>query len=198
MSMPFRAVLAPVTLIVLTWMSPALAMRTIDFAEYRLPEEGAIAVPVEEAEQLTGVAAAVNEATGGSLAAALAEAGFTGKVGDALTLFGVRPYARIDLVGIGTGALDRVAAEQFGGRVAALNDGSSGTQLKVLWHSLDREPESDAARVALGFLLGDYRFDRYQEERVDTGARGKVVVLSDDASAASKFFWLASSLVRTM
>ena len=72
MSMPFRALLAPVTLIVLTWMSPALAMRTIDFAEYRLPEEGAIAVPVEEAEQLTGVAAAVNEATGGSLAAALA------------------------------------------------------------------------------------------------------------------------------
>jgi leucyl aminopeptidase len=165
----------------------AFAMRVIDFSDYQLPGEGAIAVPVTESEALTGVAAAVNEATGGSLALALAEADFTGKPGDTLTLFGVRPYSRIDLVGVGTETIDRVAAENFGGRVAALNDGSSGRHLHILWQGLEHEPDANESRIALGFLLGDYRFDRYQEDRMDPADRGKVTILGDDPAAASQF-----------
>ena len=174
-------------LFALIFTPPSFAMRTIDFAEYRLPEEGAIALPVAEAEGLTGVAAAVDEVTGGSLAAALTEAGFSGKVGDVLTLFGVRPYLRIDLVGVGPGTVDRVAAENFGGRLAALNDGSRATPLSVLWQGLEREPDANAARVALGFLLGDYRFDRYLEDRGDAAGRSRVTMLGDDPAAAGQF-----------
>jgi leucyl aminopeptidase len=174
-------------LVTSTLSTTALAMRTIDFAEYRLPGDGAIALPVVEAETLTGVAAAVDEVTGGNLAAALSEASFTGKIGDALTLYGVSPFTRIDLVGVGAETVNRIDAENFGGRLAALNDGSSGTPLNVLWQGLNREPEANAARVALGFLLGDYRFDRYMQEGIDPADRGTVTLLGDDPAAARQF-----------
>jgi leucyl aminopeptidase len=179
--------LALLTLIALAFSPTAFALRSIDFAEFRLPDSGAIALPVAEAQALTGLAASVDEATGGSLGTALKEAGFTGAVGDAVSLFGVKPYTRIDLVGVGTETIDRVAAENFGGRLAALNDGSSGTPLNVLWHGLEREPDANAARVALGFLLGDYRFDRYQEDRSDPAGRSAVTFLGDDPAAAGQF-----------
>jgi leucyl aminopeptidase len=182
-----RFFLATLFLIITIFPIHTFAMRVIDFSDYRLPDEGAIAVPVTESKALTGVAAAVDGATGGSLSLALTEADFTGKTGDTLTLFGVRPYSRIDLVGVGSGTIDRVAAENFGGRVAALNDGSSGSHLHILWEGLEREPGANASRVALGFLLGDYRFDRYQEDRMDSAARGKVTILGDDPAAGSQF-----------
>ncbi len=182
-----RLFLPSLLLIAFVFPAHALAMRVIGFADYRLPDGGAIAVPVSEGETLSGVAAAVNEATDGSLALALAEAGFTGKQGDALTLFAVRPYSRIDLVGVGSETVDRVGAEDFGGRLAALNDGSSGTHTYIIWQGLEREPAANGARVALGFLLGDYRFDRYREDRMDPAARGKVTILGDDPAAAAQF-----------
>jgi len=165
----------------------ALAMRSIDFAQFELPRSGAIAFPVTETEMRNGVAAAVDKETGGNLLKALSEAGFTGKVGDVLTLFGVSPYTRIDIVGVGGEKIDRVAAEDFGGRLAALNDGSSGTPIKVLWHGLDRTADANAAHVALGFLLGAYRFDRYLEDRADPATLGRVTILGDDPSAANQF-----------
>jgi len=165
----------------------ALAMRSVDFAQFELPRSGAIALPVTETEMRSGVAAAVDKETGGNLVKALSEAGFTGKVGDVLTLFGVSPYTRIDIVGVGGEKIDRVAAEDFGGRLAALNDGSSGTPIKVLWHGLDRTADANAAHVALGFLLGAYRFDRYLEERADPATLGRVTILGDDPAAAGQF-----------
>ena len=67
------ALLAALLFAALFATSPAFAMRAVDFAEYRLPESGAIAIPVTATEVLSGVAAAVDEATGGSLAAALGD-----------------------------------------------------------------------------------------------------------------------------
>ncbi|MDH3787966.1 MAG: leucyl aminopeptidase [Xanthomonadales bacterium] len=182
-----KTIMALLMLVVFILAAPAHAMRAIGFAEYRLPAEGAIALPVTEDGTLSGIAAAVNEETGGSLKLALSEAKFTGKVGETLTLFGVRPYARIDVIGVGSETLDRVAAENFGGRVAALNDGSNGAPLNVLWQGVKRAPDANASRVALGFLLGDYRFDRYQQDRVDSALRGKVTFLGDDPSAADQY-----------
>lgn len=163
------------------------AMRNIEFAQFDLPRSGAIAIPVTEAEMRSGVVAAVDRETGGNLVNALSEARFTGKPGDALTLFGVSPYTRIDLVGVGRDRIDRVAAENFGGRLAALNDGSSGTPMNVLWHGLDRTVDANAARVAFGMLLGGYRFDRYLEDRTDPATLGGVTILGDDPTAAAQF-----------
>jgi len=175
-----RNVILSVVILVLS--APAAAQRSIDFGPLVLPETGNVVVPVAEGEGLSGLAARLDQRTGGALAMAAAEAGFTGARNDTLTLYGVKPYTRIDLIGLGTDEWDRLAAEDFGGTAATLNDGASGTDVKLLW-----DGDAEAARVAFGFLLGDYRFDRYLEDRLDRSALSSVTILSSDAAAGARF-----------
>ena len=180
-----RSVILSATM--LLFAAPAVAQRGIDFGPLALPQDGNVMVPVVEGERFSGLAASLDEQTGGALAMAAAEAGFTGAKSETLTLFGVKPYTRVDLIGVGANKLDRVAAEDFGGMAASLNDGASGTDVSILWGGVERDDDAGAARVAFGFLLGDYRFDRYREDRLDPAARGAVVILSDDAAAGGQF-----------
>ena len=166
---------------------PAMAQRSIEFSPFAWPENGSIVIPVAEGDALTGLASELDARTDGAIAMAVAEAAFTGEKGQTLTLFGVKPYSRIDLIGIGDDTVDRVGAEDFGGTAAGLNDGASGTTVQILWSGVDREDGATAARVAFGYRLGDYRFDRYHEDRLEPETRGNVIVLSDDADAASQF-----------
>jgi len=166
---------------------PAMAQRPIGFHAFELPESGSIVVPVAEGEGLTGLAAKLDARTEGAISMATREASFTGEKNQTLTLFGVKPYSRIDLVGVGGDPLNRVAAEDFGGLAASLNDGASGTTINILWSGIDREDGATAARVALGYRLGDYRFDRYHEDRLDPASRGGVTIYSEDAGARTAF-----------
>ena len=167
--------------------TPALAQRSIDFGPLDWPANGSLVIPVAAGERLTGLAAELDERTSGAISMAAAEAAFTGEKDQALTLFGIRPYARIDLIGVGGDPVDRVGAENFGGLAASLNDGASGTDISILWSGVERESGATAARVAFGYRLGDYRFDRYQLERLDPETRGGVTVYSNDAQAAKQF-----------
>ena len=175
-----RSVVLGIAILIIS--APAAAQRNIDFEPMVLPQTGNIVVPVAEGETLSGLAARIDERAGGALATAAAEAGFTGAENETLTLYAVQPYNRIDLIGLGAGDWDRLAAENFGGTAASLNDGASGTDINILW---DRDAE--AARVAFGFLLGDYRFDRYLEDRLDRTTLSDVTILSNDATAGARF-----------
>jgi leucyl aminopeptidase len=166
---------------------PAMAQRPIDFMPLEWPANGSIVIPVAQGEQLTGLAATLDAKTDGALSIAATEAGFGGEKLQTLTLFGIKPYSRIDLIGVGAEPVNRVTAEDFGGLAASLNDGASGTAISILWSGIARDAEAAAARVALGYRLGDYRFDRYQEDRLDPAARSSVVVYSEDADAAVSF-----------
>ena len=166
---------------------PALAQRPIDFEPLDWPADGNIVIPVAEGESLSGLAAELDARTDGALVIAATEAAFTGEAGQTLTLFGIKPYARIDLIGVGSGPVDRVGAEDFGGLAAGLNDGASGTRTGILWSGIERDGDATAARVAFGYRLGDYRFDRYQFERLDPATRGGMTVYSNDAQAARQF-----------
>ena len=166
---------------------PAMAQRPIEFGALEWPRSGSIVVPMAEGEALSGLAADLDERTGGAITMAVGESQFKGEKGQTLTLFGVKPYARIDLIGVGVDTVDRVGAEDFGGLAASINDGTSGTTVRILWSGVAREDDATAARVAFGYRLGDYRFDRHQQERLDPAARGKVAVLSDEAGAAGEF-----------
>lgn len=170
-------------IILLGLACPVFAQRSIEFGSFELPADGNVVVPMNAGEALAGLAAMLDERTEGSLAIAAKEAGFTGEKNTSLTLYGVKPYSRIDVVGMGAVPLDRVAAEDFGGTAASLNDGASGTPVNVLWDG----SESGAARVAFGYRLGDYRFDRYHEDRLDSKDLGNVRILSNDASPAQQF-----------
>jgi len=166
---------------------PAMAQRPIEFSAFEFPASGSIVIPVAEGDSLTGLAATLDTKTDGAISMATTEASFTGETNQTLTLFGVKPYSRIDLIGIGGDPLDRVAAENFGGKAASLNNGTSGTTTNILWTSIDRDDDATAARVAFGYRLGDYRFDRYQEDRVDPSTQGDVMIFSDDADAGTSF-----------
>lgn len=161
----------------------ALAEQAIEFAAFEIPDSGRIVVPVAEGETLTGIAAAIDERTNGALTVAATEASFTGAEGETLTLYGVAPYARIDLVGTGTGVVDRVGAENFGGRAAAMLGDTQGGAVQVLWPGEDVDAQATAARVAFGYALRSYRFDRHQADKVDPGTLPTVTLLSDDGSA---------------
>lgn len=168
-----------------------LAQRAIDFTSGVLPASGSIALPVHVAESdaagLGDTVSTINARTSGALQRAMASAGFTGAAGQKLTLYEIAPYSRIDLIGVGEERLNRVDAENFGGNLAQLNGGSADTPLQILWSGINADPDASAARVALGFSFGDYRFDRYQQSRLDPGARGSVMIFSADQNAAETY-----------
>ncbi|MFT7245198.1 MAG: leucyl aminopeptidase [Candidatus Azotimanducaceae bacterium] len=159
------------------------AQQTFHFKAYELPKNGRLVVPVTQSDQLQGTAAKVNEATNGAIARAAIEAEFTGEKGKTLTLFGTPPYARIDLIGLGEGPIDRNATENFGGSAAVLLADVRGGEINILWQLDDAAVEATAARVAFGYELRSYRFDRYQKDRTDASTLPAVHILSDDNSA---------------
>lgn len=139
-------------------------------------------LPVAEGETLSGIAATVNRRTNGALAVAAREAAFVGELNATLTLYGVSPYSRIDLIGVGSESIDRVVAEDFGGTASALLADTEGGSVQILWPDENVGAEATAARVAFGYLLRSYRFDRHQSERVDRDALPTIRMLSDDNS----------------
>jgi leucyl aminopeptidase len=159
----------------------------VDFRPFEWPADGNIVVPFAAGNGLTGLAKALDERTDGAISVAVREAAFSGEKHATLTLFGVKPYSRIDLIGVGGGTVSRLEAERFGGLAASINDGSSGTVSKILWSGIDRDEDATAARVAFGFRLGDYRFDRYQQDRREPDALAGITILSDEPGAGPAF-----------
>ena len=162
--------------------TPAVADQRFEFAPFEIPTSGRIVVPVVEGEALTGIAATIDQRSNGALTVAAREAGFTGEAESTLTLLGVAPFSRIDLVGVGKESISRVAAENFGGIAAALLGETEGGSVHILWPEENVDTEATAARVAFGYRLRSYRFDIHQAEQVDTEKLPTVMLLSDDGS----------------
>ena len=162
----------------------AAAQQQFEFASFAIPDSGRIVVPVTEGNSLTGVAAEIDRATNGAVAVATGEAVFTGAADTTLTLYGVAPFSRIDLIGVGPETMTRVDAENFGGHAAALLADTMGGSVQVLWSPDNADASATAARVALGYQLRSYRFDRHQAEPVDRDSLPAIVLLSDDNSAS--------------
>lgn len=160
----------------------AVADQRFEIASFEIPANGRIVIPVVEGESLSGTAADIDQRTNGALSIAATEAAFTGAEASSVTLYGVSPYARIDLVGIGAETADRVAAENFGGTAAALLGDTEGGAVQILWPGDIGNAEATAARVAFGYRLRSYRFDRHQAKEVDRDTLPLVRVLSNDNS----------------
>ena len=163
----------------------AHADQRFDFASFDIPEDGRIVVPVVEGESFSGIAATIDQRTNGALAVAATEASFLGEANATLTLYGVAPYSRIDLVGLGAETVSRSTAEDFGGMAASLLAGAEGGSVQILWDVDNADREATAARVAFGYLLRSYRFDKYQAEKIDPNTLPVVRLLSNDNSQAA-------------
>ena len=165
----------------LGFAAAAAADQSFEFKEFEVPASGRIVIPVTEGESLTGLAVTIDETLGGALSVAVEEAAFTGEANSSVTLYGVGPYSRIDLIGIGTGPATRVIAENFGGTAAALHTGTQGGVVRILWPGA----EGTAANVAFGYKLRSYRFDKYMEEPVDPETLPDITLLTNDGSGDS-------------
>lgn len=158
------------------------APHTFNFKSYNIPESGRLVIPVVKGDDLQGTAASVDKKTNGALTRAAKEAEFTGEKGKTLTIFGTSPYTRVDLIGVGDDPLDRNSAENFGGIIAATLEKVRGGEINILWQLDKAEADATAARVAFGYQLRSYRFDRYQKDQVDPSTLPAVNLLSSDQS----------------
>jgi leucyl aminopeptidase len=162
-------------------------MLDIAFSKPVPPKAGAVAVLLAEEEALTGVAAALNEASGGAIARAIEVASFKGQKGKTVLLLApVEGLTRLLVVGLGKRPdLTTLTLEEAGGAIAgALSQEAHAT---ILAEGL---AASDAAHLGLGAVLRAYRFDLYRtrEKPEDKPKLAGITLQADDAAKARAAF----------
>ena len=176
-----------ILIICFSFSATSLASQSFEFAELTIPESGRIVVPVMQQDELSGIAKQVDEMTNGAVSAAMQDADFKGKKDTVVTLRGVAPFSRIDLVGIGKDKADRVAAENIGGLIASKHKKVSGEGISILWPADVAEDGVSAARVAFGYKLRSYTFDRHKTRDKDKKKPKPVITFLSNDNAADQY-----------
>jgi leucyl aminopeptidase len=156
-------------------LAPNSAPRPINFAA-NAPSSGALIIPMRSA-MLPAVT--FDDATKQALNAAIAAAKYEGKEGSLLSLRGIGGYARILLSGQGNEG-DTIAnlRSAIGKAAQELKDEA---QPVAITGGLNSE---EAAAAALGYALGQYRFDRYKTVNKKAPPANSVTVVTGQAAAA--------------
>src|SRR5436305_9192309 len=145
----------------------------IRFAEFTLPQSGAVVVGVWEERVLTAPARRLDEATQGAVARAVAAAArFHGKKNELVPVIGPPglPLSRIVLAGLGRPeAVDARLLQDLGGNLVAHLNGAGETEAIFAIDPGDGapgpsglKPGEAAAQLAFGAALRAYRFDKYR------------------------------------
>lgn len=143
-----------------------------------VPAGGVLVIPMRSATIPAGI---VDAATAQAIDAAITAAKYEGTQGSLLSLRGIGAYARILLTGVGN----------EGDMTANIRDatGKAAQELKDESHPVSvvaTQTSEEAAAAALGFALGQYRFDRYKTVDKKTPPSQPVTIVSvDSANAAS-------------
>lgn len=152
------------------------ALRPIDFAS-KPAADGALVVIMTGTElpQL-----GLDAATRTALKNAIAAGKFEGNAGSTLSLRGIGAYSVIHLVGVAGEDSKTSRLHTAGGKAA--QDLRGEAQPIAIAGDLTAE---DAEAVALGFQLGQYRFDRYKTQDRKQSPVQKVTLVTSDPAAAS-------------
>jgi leucyl aminopeptidase len=148
------------------------------------PVEFAAAAPAEAALVILTRSAAlpqsapVSEAESAAIEAAVAAGGFTGKANEALSLRGIGQRPRLLLVGLGEEPAENAVAEAAGKAAQDLKSEKAPVAIVGL------DSPQDAADAALGFHLGQYRFDRYKTGTSEPPPAQPVTIVQADPAAA--------------
>jgi leucyl aminopeptidase len=169
----------------------------ISFSELDLSRSGAVVVGIWEEGALTPAAKALDEATGGAVARALAASPrFKGKKDETVVIPGPPNLAasRIVLAGLGKPeAADRRPMQDLGGNLAALLNTAGETEATFAI-DVDDGAAIDAAEaaacLAFGARLRSYRFDRYRtrQKPEQKPALSRLHVAGPAAAAAKRAF----------
>ncbi|PZW43127.1 leucyl aminopeptidase [Humitalea rosea] len=159
----------------------------IAFVKPALPRAGALVLPLPEGTALVGLAAEADAATGGAITRGIEASGFSGRKGQATTLFA--PGAGIGRVLLlGLGKPDELTPEDAESAGGALWPGvASATEVLV---AADTLPPALAARMALGVVLRGWRFDKYRTtEKPEEKPKAEKVAIATSGVPAAKAAW---------
>lgn len=149
--------------------------RPVEFAS-KAGDNGVLAIIMGSAD-LPDVG--LDAASASAVKAAIAAAKFEGKAGNHLSLRGIGNYARIYLIGsAGEGDAAKRLREAGGKTAQDLRDEAQPISVAGGLSA------ADAAAVALGFNLGQYRFDRYKTVGKTLPPTQKVSIVTADPRGA--------------
>jgi len=169
----------------------------ISFAEFALPQSGAVVVGVWEDRVLTEPARRLDEATGGAVSRAVAAAArFHGKKNELIPIIGPPELklSRIVVAGLGKpDAVDERLLQDLGGNLVAHLNGAGETEAVFaveLGEAAKLKPAAAAAQLAFGARLRAYRFDKYRTKQKpeQKPSLTAVTVATDVASDAKKAY----------
>jgi leucyl aminopeptidase len=166
----------------------------ISFAEFAVPQAGAVVVGAWEDRVLTEPARHLDEATGGAVSRAVgAAARFHGKKNELLPIVGPPEIgaSRIVVAGLGKpDAADQRLLQDLGGNLVAHLNGAGETEAVFAIDLRDAEKlkaEDAAAHLAYGAALRSYRFDKYRtKQKPEQKPSLERITIATDAPADAK------------
>src|SRR5580700_6157076 len=169
----------------------------ISFAEFALPQSGAVVVGVWEERGLTEPARRLDEATGGAVSRAVgAAARFRGKKNELIPIIGPPNLgvSRIVVAGLGKpDAADERLLQDLGGNLIAHLNGAGETEAVFavdIGDVPELKPAEAAAQLAFGAALRSYRFDKYRTKQKpeQKPSLARVTVATDAVGEAKKAY----------
>jgi leucyl aminopeptidase len=161
----------------LTAMAPASTVRAVSFVA-EAPAGGTLVLPLASAADLETRGASLSAADRAIVARALTQAAFGYGARDTLTLRGLESVERLQVIGLGSGALDAYTAGAVAGRALAGEAGAVTLAAQGLDAAL-------VAELATGFGIAAYRPDLHNTTRAPAPATPLTVVTGDAAGAAA-------------
>ncbi len=165
---------------VLLASTSAQAARDIRFVDHGLPHAKAIVLTLGQDQDLKGIAAQIDSASGGALKKALTAAEFTGQDGNNLTLFAIGGYDMVVVLGIGKTHLNDLELQKLGTKVGQTFAEDGPETVSFATDAITSNSNSIAANIALGLKTGSYRFLKYKHGRETTS--GTFLITTNNVS----------------
>lgn len=157
------------------------AERPIGFAD-SAAAGGALVIIMADAALPALPGVALTDAERAAVAAAIASAKFEGKAGSTLSLRGIGNHSRILLIGTGAAPTMLARAEAGGKAAQELRSEAAAVTIGGAFNG------AEAADVAYGYALGQYRFDRYKTVDHKMPPADAVTLIGGDSAAARAIF----------
>ncbi len=161
----------------------AQANLNVKFAQSLDEQKGTAIVFVDDAENLSGMAAQINEQSDGRLSKLLAHNNFDAKLGSNLHLQMIANFDDVLVVGAASDeAIDAPDLQNLGGGIAAaLKSTDKDVNATVFTNALNTQVDAAAAHIAYGYDLRHYSFDKYK--RVKSDGESNLLVISSDTDS---------------
>ncbi len=185
--MKFMTSLSAVALALALTSTPlsAHAETRFDFEDMQTTLGEHVTIFISESNELSGMAADINNATEGRLQAALDDAEFKGEMGKKMHFYGLAPYKSITVIGTGDEMLAARDLRDLGGYAAQASDNEK--PLFIIIDGLETDETAIAAQIAMGYRLGSYSFDKYKSDKKESQDR-VVTLISDDERASELLY----------